>query len=80
MGKEIISGIHLGVGFREWVFECETKDNEITSCKPIIDADVPKVLQNGIHIKTRKGEYGFDLIQLADGKKLLYPNPSADLR
>jgi len=77
---ERIAGLHLGTGFREWVFRCETKDVKIVSCKPVLDAGNPKVLQNGIEIDTRKGKLGFDLIELQDGTKLLYPEPSLDLR
>jgi hypothetical protein len=68
-----------GNSFREWVVECEKENpsksypsGKISSCKTILDAAMPQTLQNGILIKSRKGDIYFDLIKLRDGKKLLY--------
>jgi hypothetical protein len=59
--------------FREWVVECEKNTKgRIISCKTIVDAEMPQTLQNGVEIKSRKGDFFTDLIKLRDGQKLLY--------
>lgn len=68
---ETIPGIKWGDGIgREWVLKC-LKTDKGHVCSALVDADHPKVIENGIDIYTRKGVYGFDLIQLKNGTKLL---------
>jgi len=80
--KEKIMGLHLGTGFREWEMECKIDESKpeserVLSCKPLKRGGHPYVLQNGIPIKTEWGLHHFDLIQLSDGTKILYPDTKA---
>ena len=82
---EYIPVVHFGTGFREWIVKCDNDprqpaDTQDFGCKVVLDADVPYVLKNGVCFDSRKGKVCADLVQLADGTRLLYTNQSADFR